>query len=326
MRQITLPDFGGPDVLRLEDGPAPQPGPGEVLVRVAFAGLNPLDFKLRDGSSGRASALTLPAVLGREMAGEVIGAGEGVDLEALDMPVGTRVFGVRDLGDMRGTYAEQVAIAATDLAPVPAGVAEEQLPVFAGLALAGSTALTALEDDAELSPGMTLLVHGGSGGVGQMLIPLALRAGASTVWATGRSANAQRLRDLGARPIAYDTEDWEQAIEEATDGRGVDRIIDAHYFDTFVPSLDHVAAGGRIVALPSLADPTPARERGIDARVTRMAPSAERLAALADAVADGTLDIEVSTVLSPAQIAEGHRMLEDGHTRGKIVLDLRKGA
>lgn len=326
MRQITLPDFGGPDVLRLEDAPAPQPGPGEVLVRVAFAGLNPLDFKLRDGSSGRASALTLPAVLGREMAGEVIGAGEGVDLEALDMPVGTRVFGVRDLGDMRGTYAEQVAIAATDLAPVPAGVAEEQLPVFAGLALAGSTALTALEDDAELSPGMTLLVHGGSGGVGQMLIPLALRAGASTVWATGRSANAQRLRDLGARPIAYDTEDWEQAIDEATDGRGVDRIIDAHYFDTFVPSLDHVAAGGRIVALPSLADPTPARERGIDARVTRMAPSAERLAALADAVADGTLDIEVSTVLSPAQIAEGHRMLEDGHTRGKIVLDLRKGA
>ncbi|WP_152351669.1 NADP-dependent oxidoreductase [Brachybacterium subflavum] len=326
MRQITLPAFGDPDVLRLEDAPAPQPAPGEVLVRVAFAGLNPLDYKLRDGSSGRASALTLPTVLGREMVGEVISAGEDVDLEALGMPVGTRVFGVRDLGDMRGTYAEQVAIPVADLSPVPVGVPEAQLPVFAGLALAGSTALTALEDDAELAPGMTLLVHGGSGGVGQMLLPLALRAGATMVWATGRSANAQRLRDLGAQPIAYDTEDWEQAIDTATEGRGVDRIIDAHYFDTFVPSLGHLAPGGRIVALPSLADVAPARERGIDARVTKMAPSPQRLAALADAVADGTLDVEVSTVLAPAQIAEGHRMLEDGHTRGKIVLDLREAA
>ncbi|UQN29666.1 NADP-dependent oxidoreductase [Brachybacterium kimchii] len=326
MRQITLPAFGDPDVLRLEEAPAPQPAPGEVLVRVAFAGLNPLDYKLRDGSSGRASALTLPAVLGREMFGEVLGAGEDVDLDALGMPVGTRVFGVRDLGDMRGTYAEQVAIPVADLSPVPAGVPEAQLPVFAGLALAGSTALTALEDDAELAPGMTLLVHGGSGGVGQMLLPLALRAGARTVWATGRSANAQRLRGLGARPIAYDTEDWEQTIDTATEGRGVDRIIDAHYFDTFVPSLDHLAPGGRIVALPSLADVAPARERGIDARVTKMAPSPQRLASLVDAVADGTLDVEVSTVLAPAQIAEGHRMLEDGHTRGKIVLDLRETA
>jgi NADPH2:quinone reductase len=323
MRQISLPAFGGPEVLHLEDAPAPQPGPGEVLVRVAYAGLNPLDHKLRDGSSGKASRLTLPAVLGREMAGEVIGAGEGVDLEGLGIPIGSLVFGVRDLGDMRGTYAEQITIPATGLAPVPDGTDPEQLPVFAGLALAGSTAQTALEDDAELEPGMTVLVHGGSGGVGQMLIPLAVRAGASRVWATGRAANGERLRALGAEPIAYDTQDWERAIDEATDGRGVDRIIDAHYFTTFVPSLDHLAEGGRIVLLPTLADIAPARERGIDARITSMAPSPERLARLAGAVDDGTLDVEVSAVIPPERIAEGHRMLEDGHTRGKIVLDLR---
>ncbi|PWH07686.1 NADP-dependent oxidoreductase [Brachybacterium endophyticum] len=324
MRQIILPEFGGPENLHLEaDAPAPAPAPGEVLVRVAYAGLNPLDYKLRDGSSGRASSLTLPAVLGREMVGEVISAGAGVDLEELGLPEGTRVFGVRDLSDMRGTYTEQIAIAAEDLAPVPEGTSDADLPRFAGLALAGSTALTALEDEAHVREGDVVLIHGGSGGVGQLLIPLALRAGASRVLSTGRSSNADRLRALGAEPIPYDTQDWEQAVDAATDGRGVDVVIDAHYFSTFVPSLDHLADGGRIVALPSLADVSPARDRGIEAHVTAMSPSPQRLRDLAAAVSDGTLDVEVSEILPPERIAEGHRLLEDGHARGKIVLDLR---
>lgn len=321
MREIIIESFGGPDVLQLRESAPPIPGPGEVLVAVCFAGVNPIDHKMRDGSSGMARHLALPAVLGREMSGSVLGAADDVDLEALGMPVGSPVFGVRPLGDLRGAYAQTVAFAAQDLCPVPG--AEPELASYAGLALAGTTALTALEDDARLRPGETVLVHGGTGGVGQLLIPLALEAGAGRVLATGRAANAERIRELGGEPIAHDQEDWPQRVREETRGRGVDVVIDLHYFSTFLPSLDLLAEGGRIVAVPTLADVSPATERGIRASITRMAPCRARLERLARAHASGLLPLEVSAVLPMAEAARAHETLEAGHTRGKIVLDVR---
>lgn len=325
MREIVFDRFGGPDVLTLiENAPDPVPGPGELLIDVDYVGLNPLDYKIRDGSSDLAKQLTLPAGAGREMVGTVAGAAAGADeseLAARGLEVGTRVFGMRANMDLRGTAAERVAMSADDLAPVPDSTTPERLPLYAGLALTGLTALAALEDAAQLQEGQTVLVHGGTGGVGQMLIPLALRLGASRVWATGRAANAQRIRDLGAEPIAYDTEDWEQAIDQATDGRGVDVILDTHYFSTFVPSLDHVADGGVIVALPSLADLTPAKERGIRAEIPRIRPGRDRLDQLVAALRNGDLQPEVSRILPLAQIGAAHELLEQGHTRGKLVLD-----
>lgn len=319
MREIIIDTFGTPDVLQLRESAPPAAGPGDVLVSVAFAGLNPIDYKMRDGSSGQAKNLELPAVLGREMSGHVIGAADDVDLEALGMPVGSPVFGVRTLGDMRGAYAETIAFSAHDLCPVPG--AEPDLRAYAGLALAGTTAQTALEDDARLRPGETLLVHGGTGGVGQLLIPLALQAGAARVLATGRAENAERIRELGGEPIAYDTEDWAERVLAETRGRGVDVVIDLHYFTTFLPSLDVLADDGRIVAVPSLADLAPARERGIRASVTRMSPSRGRLQQLAQGHASGLLPLEVAAVLPLAEAGRGHEVLESGHARGKIVLE-----
>ncbi|GAB2535827.1 quinone oxidoreductase family protein [Brachybacterium huguangmaarense] len=317
IRAARIHAFGGPEALVVEEIDAPVPGPGEVLVRVACAGLNPLDFKLRDGSSAKAAQLDLPAVLGREMSGTVVGAGPGTDLEALGLPVGTRVFGMRAVDDWRGTYAQAVAIDPATLAPVPEG---GDLAVHAGLALAGTTALTALED-ARLAPGETVLIHGGTGGVGQMLIQLAVAAGAHRVWATGSEANAERIAELGATPIPHDTGDWQEALREQTGGRGVDVIVDTHYFGTFLPSLDHLAEGGRIVVLPTLADVSPATERGIEAHVPALSPSRAVLERLADDHARGLLDVEIAEVLPLAEVARGHELLETGHTRGKIVLE-----
>lgn len=327
MREIRFDRFGGPEVLTLHtDAAEPQPGPGEVLVRVDYAGLNPLDYKIRDGSSGRSRDLELPAGTGREMAGTVIGAGEGLDeaeLGSLGLAIGTRVFGMRHAGDQRGVLAEVIAIAADDVAPIPDEVPAEDLPRWAGLALAGLTAIATVQDTARIHEGQAVLVHGGSGGVGQLLIPMALEAGAAQVWATGRAANAERIRELGAEPIAYDEVDWQQRIREATEGRGVDVVLDTHYFSTFVPSLDVLAPGGEIVALPSLADLTPARERGVTAQVPAIVSGRERLDHLVQGMRSGAYPLEASQVLPLAEAARAHTLLEDGHTRGKLVIDLR---
>ena len=327
MREILFDRFGGPDVLTVRtDSPRPEPAPGEVLVEVAYAGLNPLDYKIRDGSSGRAEGLELPAGTGREMVGTVLAAGpdlDEVELSSRGLAPGTRVFGMRGPQDARGVAAEVIAISADDLAPIPDSVTEEELPGWAGLALAGLTAIATVHDAAGLREGQSVLIHGGSGGVGQLLIPMALEAGASRVWATGRAANAERIRELGAEPIAYDEVDWQQAIREATDGAGVDVVLDTHYFSTFVPSLDIVRPDGIVVALPSLADLTPAHDRGVRAAIPAIVPGRDRLDQLVHGMRSGTYPLEVSQVLPLAQIGEAHRILEQGHTRGKLVIDVR---
>lgn len=339
MRAARIHAFGGPEELRVEEIPAPRPAAGEVLVRVAYAGLNPLDYKQRDGSSASARGISLPAILGRELAGHVIGAADDVDLEDLGMPVGTPVLGVRAMDDLRGTDAEVVAMAAETLAPIPgtlkgngpepdgeeadgaaAGGSEALVP-FAGIGIAGLTAQASIRA-AHVGPGDTVLVHGGTGGVGQLILPLLVRAGAGRIWATGRAENAVRIAELGATPIPYDDADWRSVIHEATGGRGVDVIIDTHYHGTFLPSLDALAPGGRIVSLPSLSDLTPARQRGIEAHIPTIRPDRESLSALAAELADGTLSVEVSEVVPLAEIARAHEQLETGHTRGKLILEL----
>lgn len=322
MRAIVIESFGPPSVLQLQKAGVPRPARGEVLVDVLYAGLNPLDYKMRDGSSGRARDLQLPAILGREFVGRVIHAGPDTDLG--DLQPGQLIFGMRPLEDVRGCYAEKLVVGLDAVAPVPHGVADEQLPALGGLALVGLTALAAVEECAHLRAGDRVLVHGGSGGVGQLLIPLARQAGASQVWATGRAANAERLIELGAVPIPYDEVDWQDVIHRDTDGAGLDVIIDTHYFKTFLPSLDHIADGGRLVVLPSLADLGPARDRGIDASIPAISPTRDKLDRLAAGFVDGSLSVEVSELLPLTDVVRGHEQLEAGHTRGKLVLDLSR--
>lgn len=314
-------EFGGPSVMHVAEVSEPGLAPGEVLIDVHHAGLNPLDYKMRDGSSGLCPNMTLPCSLGREFAGQVLAGAFDVDLDALGIPVGSWVFGLRANTDLRGCYGERITVDASTVAPIPAG-GEEDLVAFAGLALVGSTAVGTL-NQARIAAGETVLIHGGSGGVGQLLIPMALQRGASTVWATGRAANAQRIRELGAEPIPYDAVNWREYLLDATAGHGVDVIIDTHYFQTFLPSLDHLADGGRIVALPTLADLTPAKQRGIDASISKLLPTRDVLDELASGYVNGLLPLEVSEVLPLADVRRGHEQLESGHTRGKLILDVR---
>ncbi|WP_432557501.1 NADP-dependent oxidoreductase [Granulicoccus sp. GXG6511] len=312
MRAALIDRFGGPEELHIGEVPVPEPSAGEVLVRMLSAGTNPLDYKIRDGSSGMAKKLTaddFPLILGREGCGVVEALGPGVS----GLEVGQTVFGMPALTHRAGCYAEYAALPVNCLAPVPV---DADPIVFGGTALVLSTALTAAIDQGRVSEGENVLIHGGTGGVGQLAVQLCRRAGAQ-VWATASTRNQDRLVDLGANPIDYSTQDFTQASPK------MDLIIDGAYFDTFLPSLDHLVEGGRIVVLPSLADLTPAKERGIEAHIPVFGPMPDRLAELAPDVASGALSIEVAEVLPLDRVADAHRQLETGHSRGKIILDLR---
>ncbi|WP_168582753.1 NADP-dependent oxidoreductase [Gephyromycinifex aptenodytis] len=312
MRAAQIDRFGGPEELHVvTDAPTPTPGQGEVLVRVLAAGVNPLDYKIRDGSSGLAAKLTadgFPLILGRECCGVIEQVGPGVS----DFAVGTRVFGMAPLSHRGECYAEFVALPASALAPAPASVDPQ---VLAGTALVGLTAWVAVHDLARVTADDTVLVHGGAGGVGQVVVQLCVAAGAR-VYATASTAKRSRIEEMGAIHVDYTQADFTQVTPRP------DVIIDGVYFSTYEPSMDHLAEGGRLVILPSLADLEPARARGINVAVPTISPDRERLAALATELEQGRLTIALDRVFPLTEAAAAHRLVEEGHTQGKVVLEV----
>lgn len=312
MRQIQIDRFGGPEEFYLADAPEPTPGPGQVVLRVEASGVNPIDYKIRDGSSGVARKIStsmFPLVLGRECCGVVESVGDGVDLA-----VGQRVFGMVGPEDPVGRcYAEKVARNASELSEAPAAI---DSAVLGGASLVSYTAWSAVHELARVQAGDKVLVHGAGGGVGQLMVQLAVQAGAE-VWGTASAAKSERVRDLGATSVNYAAEDFTRTTPHP------DVVLDAVYFTTFERSLDHLANRGRIVVLPTLADLSPARARGIEAHIPSIGPDRAVLDQIGAGLASGELSIEVGQTYPLERVADAHRQLQEGHARGKIVLDLR---
>lgn len=196
----------------------PSPGPGEVVVRILAAGLNPLDTKIAAGEAAHAQ-VTTPAVLGLDAAGVVMATGPGVS----DFAVGDEVFGmIGGVGGVQGSLAEYAAVDAALLARKPSRWSMEEA---AALPLSVITAWEGLVDRARVGKGHTVLVHGGAGGVGHVAIQLA-RARGARVWATGSQSQAETLRRLGAVPIDYQVTPVEHYVDEHTEGEGFDIVFD----------------------------------------------------------------------------------------------------
>ncbi|NEU56304.1 NADPH:quinone reductase [Halorussus sp. MSC15.2] len=237
MRAVRYHEYGGPDVLRVEDAERPDPGRREVRVEVRAAGVNPVDTYFREGSY---EPPELPMIPGSDLAGVVDAVGEDVD----EFAEGDRVFGTGLGNDRQGTYAEY-AVAPTDrLAHLPESVDFEE---GAAAALVGVTAWRALVDHAGLEPAETCLVHGGSGGVGHVAVQLADAAGAHTV-TTASAEYHDRLEELGANsPVDYGREDLADAVVEAA-GRP-DVILD-HRLDDYLDFDAEVGTQGvRVVGI-----------------------------------------------------------------------------
>jgi NADPH:quinone reductase len=322
MRAIAIDSFGGPEVLRPADLPQPEAGPGEVLVRIAYAGVNPADWKAREGKLSRYFDYRFPFILGFDLSGTIEAVGEGVE----GLAPGDRVFGMSKQGQgERGAYAEYCLAWPAMLARVPEGVSMAEA---AGLPVAGVTAYGGLIDVGGLKAGQTVLINGGAGGVGSLAIQIAKAVGAR-VAATCSARNSGYVRELGVeRSIDYGSEDVVAAVQAWAPG-GVDLVLDAVGLDTLLPcAAELVRTGGSFVEIETLISQASdhqvaaAAARGVRivSNMTAVMRQAEHLAGLARLVAEKRIRPAPTEILPLAQAAEAHRRLEAGHARGKIVL------
>ena len=216
MQALVLNRHGGP--LELSALPCPEPAAGQVLVRVAASGLNPLDTKIRAGAAAHA-AHPLPLVLGIDLAGTVTALGAGVT----GFSVGDRVYGMGGgVGGIQGSLAQFAAVDADLLAPMPRNLSMREA---AALPLAFITSYAGIVDRAHLQAGAKVLVQGGSGGVGHVAVQLARALGAE-VYATASAHNSELVRQLGAIPIDYRAQTVEQYVAAHTNGEGFELVVD----------------------------------------------------------------------------------------------------
>ncbi|NLT30800.1 MAG: NADP-dependent oxidoreductase [Propionibacterium sp.] len=312
MRRVEIHQFGGPDVLQVGEAEVPTAGPGEVVLEMLASGINPVDYKMRQGHSIWLEDFSdFPFFPGREGVGRVSALGP----EVTDFAVGDLVFGHPGMEPKQGCHAEFAVFPVERLAPAPEGV---DPIILGGTPMAALTAWTAVHDYANVQAGERVLIHGAGGGVGQWIVQWCVLAGA-TVFGSASTRHHDRITELGARHLDYTAGDVFEAM-----GGPADVIIDGVYFNTFEPSLDHLTDGGRIIAIPSLADLTPARERGIEAHIAIMESNPEVLARVGRDLAEGRVSTQIARVFGMDDLAEAHRILETGHAPGKLVLDLRR--
>jgi NADPH:quinone reductase-like Zn-dependent oxidoreductase len=297
MHAVAIHETGGPDVLRYEEVERPEPGEGEVLIRVHAASVNPLDWKIRRGLRPK----PLPAVLGNDVSGTVEIS------RAEEFAAGDEVFGFA----RSGGYAEYATALAASVARKPAGITHEQA---AALPVAGLTAWQALFDRGGLERGGSALVAGAAGGVGHFAVQFAKHAGAHAV-GTGSTRNRDFVLGLGAdQYVDYTTQDVAEVV------RDVDVAFDTVGGETTQSLLATVRDGGALVTIANAPPEQAAAERGARAELLMMSPSPEQLTRIAELVAAGDVHVEIAETFPLSEVRRAHTLSESGHTRGKIIL------
>jgi NADPH:quinone reductase-like Zn-dependent oxidoreductase len=302
-RAVKFEQYGGIDVLDVVNVPDPVPGPGQLLVRVKAAGINPGEGKIREGLLHERWPATFPSGQGSDLAGVVEQVGDQVS----GFAAGDEVIGFTD---ERASQAELVVIQAENATRRPAGVPWE---VAGALFVVGTTAYAAVRA-VSLSQGDTVVVSGAAGGVGSLAVQLAQRAGA-TVIGLASEHNHGWLREHGVIPVSYGDGVGDR-IREATQGK-VDAFIDTVGQD-YVPLA--LELGVKPDRIDTIADFQAGAKYGVKTDGTGAAATADVLAQLAQLIDEGKLEMPVAHVYPLADVRDAYRELEQGHTRGKIVL------
>jgi NADPH:quinone reductase-like Zn-dependent oxidoreductase len=302
-RAVRFDEYGGIDVLQVVEVEPPVPGPGQLLVRVKAAGINPGESKIREGLLRDRFPATFPSGQGSDLAGIVELVGDGVD----GIRAGDEVIGYTD---NRASQAELAVVDAENVTRRPPSVPWE---VAGSLFVAGATAYAAVRAVA-LKAGDTVVVAGAAGGVGSIAVQLAVRAGA-TVIGLASEPNHEWLRGHGVIPVTYGDGVTDRIAAAAPDG--VDALIDTiggGYVDL---ALELGVSPERI---DTIADFEAVAKHGVKAEGNAAGASAETLAELAGLIADGKLEVPIAATYPLDQVRDAYRELERGHTRGKIAL------
>lgn len=300
--------YGGNEVVVLEEVECGNPGPEEVLVAVHAAGVNPVDWKIREGAMQRVLPLSFPYTFGCELSGVVQEVGKNVKR----FRKGDAVFGYPNLV-RSGAFAEQALMLEQELALAPASI---PVPEAASLPVAVMTAMEGLYSYGRLEKGQRVLILGGSGGVGSAAIQLARRLGAD-VFATASHRNQQWLRDLGATPIDYTLQQTMDVVRE------VDLIFDTVGAESGIAALPSLRMGGRYVSSVYALPPAEVLgTRQAEAAVYGILPSAERLANIAAMVDSGELRMWIDRRFSLDEVPLALEASQSGRTRGKLLIQI----
>ena len=311
MKAIAIDSFGGKEKLILTQLPKPQPLKDEILIRVAGAGVNPVDYKIREGYLKDMFPHRFPVVLGWDVSGTVVDKGNDVK----NFNVGDKVMAYARKSEVSaGTYAEFVTVSGNAAAPVPDTIA---LSDAAAIPLAALTAWQALQDFAQIKKGMTVLVHAGAGGVGSYAIQFAKLAGAY-VLTTASAHNHEYVKDLGAdRVIDYKASNFRSSLSEK-----VDIVLDCVGGDVLTESFEVIKRGGVLVSIVGVPDEDLAKKFEIRTGWIFVEPNGIQLAEIADLIQARKLKLPKVKSLPLEEAAYAHEISESRHAIGKLVLTL----
>lgn len=304
MKAVRFDKYGGIDALYVAEVERPTPGPGQILVKLKAAGINPGEAIIREGKYDSILPATFPSGEGSDLAGVVEELGKGVDR----FSVGDEVIG---FVETRSSHAEFVVVEAKNLTPRPANVSWE---AAGALYVAGATAYAAVRA-VSVGEGDTVVISGAAGGVGSLAVQLAKNAGAKVIGLAGKH-NHDWLKDHGVVPVTYG-EGQETRIQEAAGGK-----VDA-FIDTFGSGYVELALklGVEPERIDTIIDFEAAEKHGVKAEGAAKASSADVLAELAKMISEGKLEIPIAQVYPLDEVKDAYRELEQRHTRGKIVLE-----
>jgi NADPH:quinone reductase-like Zn-dependent oxidoreductase len=304
MKAIVVHQYGGPEVLKYETWPRPEPKENEAVVRVIAAGVNPVDALIRQGTYAKFFDTKLPLVPGYDIAGIV----EKTGARITKFKAGDAIYGYPLWG---GGYAEYAVVTESEAALKPKSLTFTQA---AAVPLVSLTAWQALVDAAKLGAGQTVLIHGGSGGVGSFAIQIAKARGAKVI-ATASTKNQDILKELGADvAIDYTKTKFEDVAKD------VDVVLDSVGKDTLARSYGVIKKGGFLATLVARVDQAELDKHGIRGASISVKPDAKELAEITKLIEEGKIRVVVSQIFSLADAVKAQEQVATHHTRGKIVI------
>jgi NADPH:quinone reductase-like Zn-dependent oxidoreductase len=305
MRVIHIHNYGGPEQLKLEEKPRPEPQAGEVLLRVHAAGVNPLDWKIRQGLMKDFMPVTFPYTPGIEVAGVVEDIGSGVTA----FEIGQAVFGQ----SARGAYAEYIAVSVESLALKPETL---RFAEAAAVPVGATAAWRALFEYGGLQAGQQVLIQGAAGGVGLFAVQFAKWKGAQVI-GTASTANLEFVRGLGADTVVdYTTTPVESVVQD------VDLVLDGVGAGTLSSSLAVLKSGGTLISLAGPPSQEQAKARGVRATMIRSQPSRELLQTFTRLIDEGRIKVTAGKTFPLSEVQQTHEYGQSGHGRGRIVLQI----
>jgi NADPH:quinone reductase-like Zn-dependent oxidoreductase len=304
MKAIRIHEYGDASTLKLEDTPHLSTANDQILVRVHDAGVNPIDWKIRQGYLKQRMPAQFPLTIGQDFAGEVAELGKAVN----DFQIGDRVFGFA-----QGAYAEYVTAPVSTVAKIPDAL---DFVTAAALPTAGSTALQIIRDVIKARPGMTILIHGAAGGVGSYASQIARKMGAHVV-GTATGDDIDYLKRIGVEDVIdYKRERFEDKVSEP------DAVVDLVGGETLKRSYDVVKRGGTLATTVQPIDESAAKRAGINAVQVLMRRNAADLAELARLVETGAVTPRLGQTMALSQAREAQELSEQGLTHGKVILNV----